>query len=196
MVSVVIFIIFCVTVVFLGMIVWYFQSHTMQAQNHIEMEPRSALEMTDTDMYPRDYAFSAVETTTSTFLYDSATYGLRVPLLPGWESAEVTEEIFEGDDPIAEINFYLPSQYGTDENMPDYVHVFTISVHDTKKWEESTHTKDFNPLMGEVIGNNTHYTFVYTHLNGDVLDITPQTMQNMEKMIDAVEIFTPMQPHF
>ncbi|PID52591.1 MAG: hypothetical protein CR972_01140 [Candidatus Moraniibacteriota bacterium] len=191
---IVLFLCFLLIVVFIGAGIWITKkaidsANTVPeiAQKQIENEVKRYDNVYDT----KDVAEDSVDTHKGNeeqgTMYFSSEYGFSLPMKSGWENVKIDENVYGGDFIIADVNFYLPSQYGNDE-MQDYVQVFSISVYVTDSWNDQGEIE--KEMAGEVVGTNEYYTLVYSHLNGEVLDITPQTMQNMQKIIDGIKVFS------
>ena len=177
-------------VLLMGISTWFIKSFIL---DDMIVEPMKQKQQAFSEGYSREKEVKenidvSEESGEKNNMYYSEEFGFSVPMQLGWEQFTVEEEMLGGDFNIADVNFFLPSQYGSDEK-PGYVRMFTISVYVTESWEDSMRDKSMDEILGKVVGNNDYYTFIYSHLNGDVLDITPQTMQNMQKIIDGIKTF-------
>jgi nitrate reductase NapE component len=123
-------------------------------------------------------------------MYYSEEFGFSVPMQPGWENYEIDEVMLGGDFHIADINFYLPSQYASQGSTVDgYAQLFTISVYVTDSWDDPQRDHAFDEMLGEVVGKNDYYTLLYSHFNGDIPDISSDTIRNMERIVEGIETF-------
>jgi hypothetical protein len=123
--------------------------------------------------------------------YFNDEFGFDLQMLPGWEKFKVKEEFLGGDFNVAEVRFYLPTKSSDIEtDVPGYMHMFTVSIYVTESWEdpERDHTND--DMLGEVVGSNDFYTFVYSHFNGvPPSDISQETVLNMDKMVNNIDTY-------
>ena len=127
-------------------------------------------------------------------VYENKDLGYRLNFTPSWEKYRAESGDIGGDFEINRTCFFLPTKYDdfTGE-LPEYTSPFCISAFVADSWdkEQRRNSSGLGP-MGEVVGRNSKYVFVYSHFNGEMPpDVPQQSVLDMPKIAEGIEVFEP-----
>jgi hypothetical protein len=126
--------------------------------------------------------------------YEDKEFGYRLRFTPAWKSYRPEKQTIGGDFEVLRTCFFLPTKYPeyTGE-LPDYTSPFCISAFVASSWDEEQKSNSSGLLpMGEVVGRNSRYVFVYSHFNGNMPpDVPQQAVLDMQIIAEGIEVFEP-----
>ena len=129
-------------------------------------------------------------------VYENNDFGFRLNFTPSWENYRAESNAMGGDFEVSRTCFFLPTKYANyTGELPEYTSPFCISAFVAYSWdeEEKRNSAGLGP-MGEVVGRNSKYVFVYSHFNGDMPpDVPQQAILDMPIIAEGIETFEPCQ---
>jgi|GEM_PF-1581731 len=143
----------------------------------------------------RDYQEKTVPDSQNYLVYENKEFGFRLKFTPAWANYRAEPQTLGGDFEVSRDCFFLPTEYKeyTGE-LFEYTSPFCISAYVAYSWDETQETNGYSAIapMGEVVGRNSRYVFVYSHFNGDMPpDVPQQAILDMQKIAEKIEVFEP-----
>lgn len=139
-------------------------------------------------------AATSIGSQNENLVYTNNQFGFSVAMTPAWKDYKAKAETMGGDMEVGKISFFLPTSQKNwmAEDMPGYFNAFTISAFVRDSWDEYKRTASEYAMMGEEIGRNNYYVFVWSHFNGDPpSDILAGTIRDMETIVKSIQTFAP-----
>ena len=131
--------------------------------------------------------------TTSDDAYSNSAFGFRLKMPASWKNYQAKSESLGGDFEVGRVSFFLPTaqkEGWESPDMPGYFNPFVITVCVKDSWDEALRANGVSMPMGEEIGRNNYFVFVWTHFNGDPPnDVSRQAILDMQTIVDSVEVF-------
>lgn len=126
--------------------------------------------------------------------YVNNEFGFKLKLTPSWKDYTTKREPILGDFGVMDIKFYLPSSLEESLDIPGYVNLFTISAYVKESWDDyiQTYGIEQTGMMGEEVGRNSQYVFVYSHFNGfPPSDISQKAITDMDIIAKGLQALKP-----
>ncbi|MFH1182920.1 MAG: hypothetical protein V1690_01515, partial [Candidatus Moraniibacteriota bacterium] len=169
---------------------WYFWQ-SKKEQKIKQLESQVQTQASDTRKNENQVANNLQE---QGLVYENKDFGYRLNFTPSWEKYRAEGGTMGGDFEVSRMCFFLPTKYDNyTGELPEYTSPFCISAFVAYSWdeEEKRNSAGLGP-MGEVVGRNGKYVFVYSHFNGDMPpDVPQQAILDMPKIAEGIEIFEP-----
>lgn len=127
--------------------------------------------------------------TVSADTYMNTAFGFQLKMTPSWKNYKAKTETIGGDFEVGRVAFFLPTtqKKGWESpDMPGYFNPFVISAYVKYSWDNERS----DSVMGEEIGRNNYYVFVWSHFNGDPpSDIPAATIREMQTIVDSIQVW-------
>jgi len=125
-------------------------------------------------------------------VYENKDFGFRLNFTSSWEKYRAESSTMGGDFEVGRTCFFLPTKYAEyTSELPEYTSPFCISSYVAYSWDEEQKNDSSGLVpMGEVVGRNSKYVFVYSHFNGDMPpDVPRQAILDMQRIAESIEVF-------
>lgn len=158
---------------------WYYKNHIKKSVQQVEQQMR-------------DQAGQLQTPQNSQTIYINNTFGFKLTMTPNWKEYKAKEETSGGDFEVGRISFSLPTaeKNWMAPDMPGYFNAFVISACVKDSWDETVRANKGSMPMGEEVGRNNLYVFVWSHFNGDPpSDVSLQAVRDMQTIVDGIEVF-------
>jgi hypothetical protein len=160
---------------------WYYKKYVKKTAQKIEQSAQSP-------------AVTSVGSQGENLTYTNNQFGFSVTMTPAWKEYKVKEQTLGGDFEVGRIGFFLPTAQNDWESidMPGYFNAFAISAYVKDSWDEALKAGGASMPMGEEIGRNSLYVFVWSHFNGEPpSDISAGTIRDMQTIVNGIQTFSP-----
>jgi len=162
---------------------WYYKKYIKKSVQKIQQQTQSQAQ----NQIGQPLATQSSETE-----YVNNTFGFRLKMPASWKNYQAKSESLGGDFEVGRVSFFLPTtqkEGWESPDMPGYFNPFVITVCVKDSWDEALRANGVSLPMGEEIGRNNYYVFVWTHFNGDPpSDVSQQAIRDMQTIVDSTEV--------